>query len=217
MKKLFIFVISLIASQTLLAASGGSSKINSSSWSLMYGYSQNVNNDNYKPTGAAYKFLLGYRFDNNFEPNFYLRYASQKADITSSSIEGNIDRSNIGYGLQVGYWLFSALNLHVGFGFHSISHKVVGAYSSTQKSTIEGDYKLANSSPKGLLAGADLVLLQSKSFQLFTNYEYYHLTHAQAHDWEAMLGIRFYPGPSKGGGESSFFTKLFKWIFSDKK
>ena len=205
----------MFLSQTLLASNGGRPGINSSSWALLYGYSQNINTQGHKPIGPSYKLLFGNRWENNVEINFFGRYASQKANINFSSTEGNINRTDLTGGIHFGYWLFSALNLHAGYAIHKNTSKVAGSYSNTQISTIKTNYNLSDLSVKGLLGGADLVLLQGSTFQLFTNYEYYHLNHSSAHDWEAMVGIRFYPGPSKGstGSSGSFFSKFFEWAF----
>lgn len=218
MKKFLIATVIMCTSFSLLAASSsGRRGINTSSWSLLYGYSENINKKDYKPGGASYKFLLGYRFDNNCESNFLLGFSDQIGDITYSGIEGNIKRKSVSYGLQFGYWIFSALKLHVGYAFHGVTHTLSGAYSANQETTINKNYGLENSSPKGLMGGVDLALLQSQTFQLYANYDYYRLNHQDAHDWEAMVGIRIYPGPSKGGSESSFFGKLMDWIVKDKK
>ncbi|MDO9181497.1 MAG: hypothetical protein Q7U04_03770 [Bacteriovorax sp.] len=215
MKKNLIIIILIFTPFSLFAANGGRASINSSSWSLLYGYSQNVNNLNYKPAGASYKFQFGTRWDSNVEINFFGRYTSQKDNISFSNIDGSITRADQTAGIHFGYWLFSVFNLHAGYALHNNSHKIAGAYSSTQSTTIKSNYNLGELNTKGLLAGADLVLLQSTSFQLFTNYEYYHLNHLKSHDWEAMVGIRFYPGPSKNSSSSSsFFNKFFEWVFA---
>jgi hypothetical protein len=218
--KTFLIIVTLIcASQTLLAANSSRPRGTTASWSLLYGYSQNVNNQNYKPGGAAYKLQLGTRWDNNIESNFFARYTSQADDITYSSIDGKIKRNVLTGGVQFGYWFFSILKLHAGYAFHITSNDVSGSYSSSQVSTINSNYGLANKTTKGLFAGADLALLQGTSFQLFANYDYYHINHADAHDWEGMLGIRFYPGPSSGGSSSSksLFTRLFDWMLTPSK
>lgn len=214
MKNTLIMIILMFLSCSLFAASSGQTKINSSSWSLLYGFSQNVNNQNYKPAGPSYKFQFGQRWDNNIETNFFARYASQKDNINFSSTEGNISRKAFSGGISLGYWIFSALNIHAGYSFHHSYNKIVGTYTSSQITAIKSNYSLSDLSSKGLFAGADLVLLKGKSFQLFTNYSYYHINHADSHDWEAMVGMRFYPGPSKGGSSSSgsFFNKFFGWV-----
>nr|BDT28086.1 hypothetical protein BHI3_15520 [Bacteriovorax sp. HI3] len=216
MKKLFIMLL-LIGSQSLFAAPGGQHKINSSSWSLLYGYGKNDNNQNYKPGGPSYKALMGIRWESNVELNLFIRYASQKDDIKFSNIEGDISRTSLTGGLHFGYWIFSFFNVHAGYALHSSETKVNGNYSASQTSTIKTDYNLGRLSSKGLMAGADVVLLKGKYLQLYANYDYYHHLHESSNDWEAMVGIRLYPGPSSGSGSSgtgSFFTKFFDWIVS---
>ena len=218
MKKILLILI-LTMSHALFAASSSSgrgTRVNSSSWSLLYGYSKNVNEQNYRPGGQSYKLQLGNRTDSNLETNFFLRYASQKDDLTFSNIEGNIVRKTLSFGVNFGIWIFSAFNVHAGYAFHSGSSDVSGAYSTSQQTTINSNHGLGRFSSKGLLAGADLVLLQGTTYQFFTNYEYYHLNHKNSHDWEAMAGLRFYPGPSKSGGSPSFFSKLFDLTFNKK-
>lgn len=217
MNKLLISLVLLCTSFSLYAASGSRTPINSSSWSLLFGHSQNENDHNYRPVGQSYKVVFGYRFPSNVEINFFGRLADQKDDLTISGVEGNISRGIFSYGLHFGYWIFSALNIHAGYALHTGSEEVKGNFSSSKVSTIKTDYQLNDRySSKGLMAGADLAILQNSTFQLFVNYEYYHLNHINSHEWDAMVGLRFYPGTSKGGAESSFFAKFFKWV-SDRK
>lgn len=217
MKNILLLFV-LFGSQSLFAASGSANKINSSSWSLLYGYGQNINNDNYKPEGPSYKGLIGIRWENNTELNFFLRYASQESPITFSNIEGDIKRATLSGGLHFGYWVFPFFNVHAGYALHSSETKASGSYSSTQLTTINSNYDLGRVSTKGLMAGADIVLLKGKYFQFFANYDYYHHLHKNnSHDWEAMAGIRLYPGPSSSsgsGGTGSFFNRLFDWLVS---
>jgi hypothetical protein len=215
---IFIVTLILLSSSIFAASSSGRNGINSSSWSLLYGYSENRNKKGFTPGGQAYKLEFGNRWSTNTEINFFISYISQFDAITYSGTAGKIERTSNNGGMWIGYWIFPAFNLHAGYATQNNTYKVKGSFTSSQVSSIESNYSLKNNPTKGLFAGADFVLLQNTTFQLFTNYEYYHLNHAQAHDWEVMAGIRFYPGESKGTGSSqSFFTKFFEWVFSNGK
>ncbi len=181
------------------------------SLSLLYGITENKNDKGYTPKGSSYRFLIGNRSGNS-EFNLNFRYAKKTDEFTYSGTGGEISNTGISGGIQVGYWFFNRVNLHIGFAKHITTETLSGNFTTIQKSTLQTTYKIQDRDTFGFYGGSDIALLNFNSFQLFGNYEYYHLNGWSSTEWEAMVGMRFYFSGSKMG-EGNFFVKIFKNLF----
>lgn len=204
------FVLVCLSSTTALAAPAAKNRL---AWSFLYGQGSNKNEFDYTPTGPAYKIMFGARMT-NFDINLQLRYVKMSDDITYAGTDGNIKNRNVAAGIHFGYWVFSFLNLHVGYAKHMINQDLSGSYTTKQVTELNTKYGIEEKDTGGLYTGVDLVLLQSNSFQFFVNGDYYRLNQMEAHDWEVLGGFRFYFDATSSG--ESLFTKIFQKIFSPK-
>lgn len=212
MKSLLLIILLTIFPQFALSASGPYA----TSWSLLYGYGENQNNLNFKPTGSTYKAQGGYYF-NKSELTFLFRYSNLEDDLTFESTEGNLTHKMMTLGAHIGYWIFPWIKFHIGYASHNIYEDSKGNFTNTQKNAITSLYNLDDRKTSGLYAGSDIVLLQSKSFQLFSNFDIFRLNNLDSKEWELMVGLRLYIESKKTGTGESFFTKIFEQIFSSSK
>jgi hypothetical protein len=135
-------------------------------------------------------------------------------DITFENVDGELKSNDLTFAFNGGFWPFSWLKLHGGYAFHLIKEKVTGDYTDSQNTDIEEEYRLNSDNVYGIYGGADLVLYQTKSFQFFANYDYYYLNGKNAHQWEAMAGMRFYLSGKSSVGKGNFFVKMFSKLFN---
>ena len=191
---------------------------NSSSGALLYGYSRFNDADkdaqNTVPRGQSFKALVGRRTE-ILEANFMLRHSSLSEDLTFAGESGELDQQNTSLGLQLGLWLLPWIQPHVGYAYHWRREKVNGDFSASEQATLKQDFGLRDKTAGGLYGGADLVLVKFHAGHLFANYDYYHFNMQAAHQWETMLGLRFYTdAPAKSAkSEPSVFGELFKALF----
>ncbi|MBY0414304.1 MAG: hypothetical protein K2Q18_09065 [Bdellovibrionales bacterium] len=183
-------------------------------WTLNYGYGQNSSTRGFSPAGPNYRLSFGGRME-KLELGFAMSYADQKDNVTYSNVNADITRQNISPSVNVGFWVFSALKLHVGYARHYIVEEVKNSGTSSNEDLITKHYQVVKKDTGGLFGGADLVLLQSSAVQLFVNYDYYRLNSMDAHDWQAMAGFRFY-FDAKASGSSGTFGKYFDKLFKIK-
>lgn len=175
--------------------------------------------ENAFPTGQSYKLLIGNRQD-RLEFNANLRFNNLDEEVSLLGQSGQLTHQSVTLGFQLGVWVFPFLSPHFGYATHAVREKVNGDFSEAQQATLKGKYKLREGTETGLYGGVDLVLLKFGNGQLFANYDYYHFNHRHAHEWEAMVGFRFYSGSkdkSKGpSGKNNFLEALLRIIFNKK-
>jgi hypothetical protein len=193
----------------------------SSSGALLYGYSRFNDADkdaqNTIPRGQSFKALVGNRTE-ILEIDLMLRHSSLAEDLTFAGKSGELDQQNTSVGAQLGIWLLPWIQPHVGYAFHWRREKVNGDFSVSEQETLKQDYGLRDKTAAGLYGGADLVLVKFHAGHLFANYDYYHFNMQAAHQWEMMLGLRFYTdAPEKASkSEPSVFGNLIKALFRIK-
>lgn len=214
MSKLLLSLILLCSSSFAL----GSQFKEASGWALMGGYG-NLN-DGFKkaealePTGTTFKGAWTHR-TKYFDKGLMVRHGKFTDELTYEDIKADFSHSDLTLGVMGSFWLFSWFNVHGGYAYHTISERVSGDFTDNEQTEVEEKYNINRTSVFGLYGGADLVLFQTKSFQLFLNYDYYHLNGLRAHQWEAMAGFRFYTS-SSNVGKGNFFVKFFREIFKPK-
>ncbi len=208
--KMIILVLGLLSTSAFSKDAGGGRE--ASSWALMVG--QGTLNDGGKksegftPSGTTFKGIWGHR-SKYFESGLMVRYGKLTDEFKFENTKGKIVHNNIALGGQAGFWAFSWLKAHVGYAYNGITESVEGDYTVQQELDIRDQYELNGKPTYGIYFGGDLILAQSKDFQFFLNYDYYHLNKLKAHYWEGMVGARIYTGPSKVG-KGNFFVKLFQ-------
>ena len=209
MKSLTLFLALTLSS---FAALADSSK-DSTGWALLAGQSTLIDGrkmaEDTKPVGTSFKGTWASR-SKYFETGFILRYATMKDDITFENVDGELKTNDVTVGIHGGFWPFSWIKVHGGYAVHFMRESVSGDFTATQKSDLEEEYRLHTNQVFGLFGGADLVLYQTKSFQFFTNYDFYYLNGSNAHQWEAMAGVRFYLSGKSSVGKGNFFVKMFR-------
>jgi hypothetical protein len=83
-------------------------------------------------------------------------------------------------------------------------------------------YNVADRKAGGFYGGADLAVINFKSFQIYTSADYFRLNTQNEKQLDLMVGLRIFTkkgGSSSSSGESSF-KKMFKSIidaFTDDK
>jgi len=209
----------LIALTFITSSYASSNSKESTAWTLFYGRGTHVDGrkkaEDITPTGNAFKGTWSSR-TKYFESGFLVRYANLTDEFTYQSTDGVLKNTDLTLALHGGFWPFSFLKLHGGYAFHRINESIDGDFTDTQRTTMETKYRLINRDIYGLMGGADLILLQSKSFQFFANYDFYYLNGSNAHQWEAMAGIRLYLSGGTKVGKGNFFVKLFNDMFMPK-
>jgi hypothetical protein len=213
--KFFLIILLLFLSHQNTHAQKGFNK-EMTAWSFLYGYGrmdQDIKEDqDLTPTGSTYKFSYGKR-EKYFDYSIMFRYGTLNDDFSFSNIDGEILHNNFSVGGQLGFWLFSWLNIHVGYARHAISESIKGSFTEPQKDSIREKYKISSEPTSGLYAGGDLVLVKTERFQLFTNYDYYHLNGREGHVWEAMMGLRFYFNSTRSSPKSNWLGEMFKFFW----
>jgi hypothetical protein len=214
MKKLILLF--LLSSTAVLAKSDNFKE--ASGWSFSAGRGTLVDGkkktSDLEPSGTTFKGSWTHR-TKYFDTGLMARYGKFTDEVTYNNIQGDFSHGDLTLGFMASFWAFSWFNVHGGYTFHRISEKVRGNYTDQEETEIQKKYNLIDQGVYGLYGGADLVLLQSKSFQFFVNYDYYHLNGFKAHQWEAMAGFKFYLAPSKVG-KGNFFVKMFTEMFAPK-
>lgn len=215
-----LFLCALVLSVSNFAWSNSKAQLkDATSWSLLYGRASlkdgTKHAEDLSPTGNSFKGIWGHR-SNYFEVGFMVRYAKLTEDLKFETVPGEFSHKDLTLGIQGGFWAFSWLQLHLGYAYHGITEKVTGEFTEQQDEDLSELYGLVDSTVFGVYGGADLVLLRNERFQFFVNYDYYYLNSLNAHDWEAMVGLRIYLKPSNVG-KGNFFVKLFTDLLGPKK
>ena len=215
---LFCFLFLLMAS-TLKAADwkpdyGGS-------WSFLYGKGYDYNELNYKPEGNTYKFILGVPMK-RFELGVMARLAHMNTDVVYNSTSTNIELDTSTIGAHFGFWFFSWFKIHVGYARHTIQQDSINSLSYSDDTRMRNLYNVADRKAGGFYGGADLAVINFKSFQIYTSADYFKLNTQREKQLDLMVGLRIFTkkgGSSSSSGESSF-TKVFKSMidaFTDDK
>lgn len=167
------------------------------------------------PAGTTFKGSWSHR-TKFVEPGLMVRYGKFTDDFTFEGTDGEFKQTDLTLGAQVGFWAFSWLKVNAGYAYHIATEKVTGDFTTSQQTDITETYQISEESTYGIYGGADLVIVQSQSVQFFANYDYYHLNGTGAHQWEAMLGARFYVSGKSSVGKGNFFVKFFRELFESK-
>ncbi len=208
--KTIALILCLLSSSAYAKEAGGARE--ASSFALLLGQGSlndgGKKNDGVEPKGTTFKGVWGQR-SKYFETGLMVRYGKLTDAFKFENTKGQIVHNNIALGGQAGFWAFSWLQVHVGYAYNGITESIEGDYTVQQEDRIKEDYRLNGKPTYGAYFGGDLVIAQTKDFQFFMNYDYYHLNKLKAHYWEGMVGARIYTGPSKVG-KGNFFVKMFK-------
>ena len=181
------------------------------SWSLLYGKGYDYNELNYKPVGNTYKLILGVPMK-RFELAVMARLAHLNTDVVYNSTTTNIDLDTSSLGVHIGVWFFSWFKIHGGYARHTIQQDSINSLSYSDDTRMRNLYNIADRKAGGFYGGADLAVINFKSFQIYTSADYFKLNTQNEKQLDMMVGIRIFT--KKGGSSSSScessFTKEFK-------